>query len=332
MKHFNIAVVGATGLVGRKMLEILEEEKISIKNLFLFASARSDGKKLQFGEKSFEVEQLTENNVKLKKIDYALFSAGSEISKIYAPIFASQGAVVIDNSSFWRNDDDVPLVVPEVNPQDAFNHKNIIANPNCSTIQAVVALAPLHKVYGIERVIYSTYQSVSGAGKSGIDDLIEGEKGFPPKKFIKPIFRNLIPHIDVFLPNNYTKEEMKMVSETRKILGDKNLKITATCVRVPVLFGHSESINVTFKKPFLLSDVKNILNKAKGIVVIDDPSKNEYPFPLMCQNTNEVYVGRLRIDESANNSLNMWVVADNIRKGAATNAVQILKLLIQANN
>lgn len=328
MKKYNIAVVGATGLVGRKMIEVLAEENINIKNLYAYASKKSQGMQIKFNSKKITVLELTEKNIKGKKIDFALFSAGGEVSKIFAPIFASIGAVVVDNSSYFRQDESVPLVVPEVNPEDILWHKNIISNPNCSTIQAVVALSQLDKAFKIKRIIYSTYQAVSGAGKQGINDLISGQKGEPAKKFPHKIFNNLIPQIDVFLPNLYTKEEQKMIDETKKILHNKNLKITATCVRVPVLFGHSESINVSFENKITLDEVKNILHNSKGVVVIDKIEENLYPMPIYAENKNQVFVGRIRIDNSEENSINLWVVADNIRKGAATNAVQIVKLLI----
>ena len=329
MKKYHIAVVGATGVVGRKMLEVLAEENIPIKKIYCFASSKSAGSTIDFLGKTIIVEELSEQNITNKKIDFALFSAGGETSKNFAPIFAKLGTVVIDNSSYFRQDSEVPLVVPEVNPEDVIWHKNIISNPNCSTIQAVVALAPLDKAFGIKRIVYSTYQAVSGAGKGGIDDLVAGQNGEKPKKFPHAIYANLIPHIDVFLPDLYTKEEHKMINETRKILHNNNLKITATCVRVPVFYCHSESINVTFEKPVTLKKEKKILSESKGIVVVDTPSENLYPMPIDVENKTEVFVGRIRLDESQENSLNLWVVADNIRKGAATNAVQILKLMIK---
>lgn len=331
MKKYDVAVVGATGMVGRKMLQVLEERKFPINNFYAFASAKSAGKQIEFNGKSYTVIELTEENIKKYKSDFAIFSAGGGTSKTFAPIFAKQGTVVIDNSSQWRMDPTVPLVVPEVNPQDLKWHKNIIANPNCSTIQAVVALAPLHKKYGIKRIVYSTYQAVSGAGVAGYDDLKNGVNGEPPKKFPKPIFGNCLPHIDVFLDNGYTKEEEKMINETRKILGDDTLKITATTVRVPVFHGHSESINVEFKKPITLDGVREALKEAEGVILVDDPQNGVYPTALECENKDEVFVGRVRLDESVENGLNLWVVADNIRKGAATNAIQIAQKLIETN-
>jgi aspartate-semialdehyde dehydrogenase len=327
--QYNIAVVGATGMVGRTFLKVLEEYKLEAANYYMFSSARSAGKQLSFMGKEYTVEELTEQNIKSKKIDIALFSAGGETSKTFAPIFAACGAVVIDNSSAWRMDADVPLVVPEVNSEDIKAHKGIIANPNCSTIQAVVALKPLHDAYKIKRIIYSTYQAVSGAGVSGWSDLEEGIKGNPPKKFPYPIFNNCLPHIDVFLPDGYTKEEQKMIEETRKILGEPSLKITATTVRVPVFNGHSESINVEFEKPFDLDELKAILAKAPGIILKDDPKNNVYPIATEATGCNEVFVGRIRRDDSVENGVNLWVVADNIRKGAASNAVQIALKLIE---
>lgn len=325
---YNVAVVGATGMVGRKMLQVLSERKLPIGELYLFASAKSAGKQVDFMGKNYTVIELTEESVRSRKIDIALFSAGAGTSGTFAPIFAECGAIVIDNSSRWRTDPDIPLVVPEVNPEDiAWNH-GIIANPNCSTIQAVVALAPLHKAFGIKRIVYSTYQAVSGAGLGGYTDLEEGIKGNPPKKFPKPIFGNCLPHIDVFLDNGYTKEEQKMMFETRKILHDESLKITATTVRVPVYYGHSESVNVEFRKPVTLEEVKKVLCEAEGVIVMDDPENRVYPTALECADHDEVYVGRIRLDDSVESGVNLWIVADNIRKGAATNAVQIAQRVI----
>lgn len=325
---YNVAVVGATGMVGRKMLEVLAERKLPIAELYLFASERSAGKQVEFMGKTYTVIELTEENVRSRKTDIALFSAGAGTSKTFAPIFAECGATVIDNSSQWRTDPDIPLVVPEVNPHDIEWNRGIIANPNCSTIQAVVALAPLHRRYGIKRIVYSTYQAVSGAGLAGYNDLKDGIAGVPPKKFPRPIFGNCLPHIDVFLPSGYTKEEQKMIFETRKILGDQSIRITATTVRVPVYYGHSESINVEFNSPVTLQGVKDTLAAAEGVILMDDPERGIYPTALDAENRDEVFVGRLRIDESVESGINMWVVADNIRKGAATNAVQIAEKLI----
>ncbi|WP_300347227.1 aspartate-semialdehyde dehydrogenase [Clostridium sp.] len=321
---YNVAVVGATGNVGRKFLEILEERNFPIKELYLFASKKSEGKVLKFKGEDLVVEELCEANIINKKIDFALFSAGGSVSLEFAPIFSKNGAVVIDNSSAWRMDKNVPLVVPEVNPEDVKWHNGIIANPNCSTIQAVVALKPLHEKYGIKRIVYSTYQAVSGAGIQGILDLQEGTN----KKFPYPISGNVIPHIDVFLDNGYTKEEIKMIEETKKILHDDSLKITATTVRVPVLNSHSESINVELNSSFELEDVVNLLSSSKGIIVHDDVENLKYPTPLELSGNDPVYVGRIRRDFSLDNGLNLWVVADNIRKGAALNAVQIAEIII----
>ena len=325
---YNVALVGATGMVGRKMLQVLSERNLPIDNLYLFASARSAGKTVNFMGKDYTVIELTEENVRARKIDIALFSAGASTSKTFAPIFADCGATVIDNSSQWRTDPNIPLVVPEVNSYDIDWNKGIIANPNCSTIQAVVALAPLHKAFGIKRIVYSTYQAVSGAGVAGYTDLEEGVKGVAPKKFPKPIFGNCIPHIDVFLDNGYTKEEQKMIFETKKILGDQSIKITATTVRVPVYYGHSESINVEFNTPVTLDAVKAVLENAEGVVMMDDPANGVYPTALEATDRDEVFVGRLRLDDSVESGINMWVVADNISKGAATNAVQIAERII----
>ena len=331
MKKLNVAVVGATGMVGRTFLKVLEEEKLHVENYYLFASARSAGSKVEFMRKEYTVEELNDNAFD-RGIDIALFSAGGSISEKFAPIAASKGCVVIDNSSAWRMNPEVPLVVPEVNPEDIKWNKGIIANPNCSTIQAMVALKPLDVKYKIKRVIYSTYQAVSGAGMGGWSDLENGLKGEAPKKFPHPIANNCLPHIDVFLPNGYTKEEMKMVEETKKILGRDDIRITATTVRVPVFNSHSESINLEFENAFELSELVEILKNAPGIVVQDDTANNVYPMAITATGTNDTYVGRIRRDESVENGVNLWVVADNIRKGAAANAVQIAKKLIEYMN
>ena len=329
---YNVAIVGATGNVGRKFLEILEERNFPIKELYLFASKRSASSKLIFKGKEFVVEETSEENIKNKKIDFALFSAGGDVSLKYSPIFSSYGAVVIDNSSAFRMDKNVPLVVPEVNPEDIKWHNGIIANPNCSTIQAMLPLKVLLDNYGIKRIVYSTYQAVSGAGMQGISDLENGYKGHAPKKFPYPIAGNCLPHIDVFLENGYTKEEIKMIEETKKILHNSKLKITATAVRVPVLNSHSESINVELEKPFDLKDILNLFNNTKGITLYDDISESKYPTPLLVSGKDDVFLGRIRRDYSLDNGLNLWVVADNIRKGAALNAVQIAELLIGSDN
>ena len=331
MKKFNVAVVGATGMVGGKFLEVLEERNLPVENYYLFASAKSAGKKINFAGKEHTVNELTSQNVSALdgKIDFALFSAGAGVSKEFAPLFVNAGAIVVDNSSQWRMYDDVPLVVPEVNPEDVKWNKGIIANPNCSTIQAVVALKPLKDRFGIKRIVYSTYQAVSGAGVAGFNDLKDGINGVPPKKFPRPIAFNMLPHIDVFMDDGYTKEEWKMIVETRKILHDSSLRVTATTVRVPVFYGHSESINVEFVQKCTRDDVVNALENFEGIVVMDDTKHNVYPTPLDAENRDEVFVGRIRLDDSVESGANLWVVADNIRKGAATNAVQIVELLIK---
>lgn len=331
MKKFNVAVVGATGMVGGKFLEVLTERQLPVDNYYLFASAKSAGKKIDFMGKEHTVIELTKENVTaLKgKVDFALFSAGGGVSKEFAPVFVEAGAIVVDNSSQWRMYDDVPLVVPEVNPEDVKWNHGIIANPNCSTIQAVVALKPLYDKFGIKRIVYSTYQAVSGAGIAGYNDLKDGINGVAPKKFPRPIAYNMLPHIDVFMEDGYTKEEWKMIVETRKILHDQSLRVTATTVRVPVFYGHSESINVEFCKKCEKQDVVNALENFPGIIVMDDVKNNVYPTPLDAENHDEVFVGRIRMDESVDSGANLWVVADNIRKGAATNAVQIVELLIK---
>ena len=328
MKRINLAVVGATGMVGRTLLQALEEKNLPIENFYVFASARSAGSTLTFNGKEYTVLELNENSFKDYQIDIALFSAGGGTSLKYAPIAAESGCIVIDNSSAWRMDPSVPLVVPEVNPEDIRNHQGIIANPNCSTIQAVVALKPLHEYYGIKRIVYTTFQAVSGAGMGGWSDLEEGLKGQAPKKFPHPIANNCLPHIDVFLENGYTKEEMKMVEETRKILHDDTLRITATTVRVPVFNSHSESINVELNKPFEIDELINRLSASEGIIVQDDLANNIYPLAINATGHDEVFVGRIRRDESLEHGINLWVVADNIRKGAASNAVQIAEWII----
>jgi aspartate-semialdehyde dehydrogenase len=328
MKKIKLAVVGATGMVGRTFIKVLEERNLPIESISFFSSSRSAGSKINFNGSEYTVEELTENSFD-RGFDIALFSAGGDTSKKFAPIAASKNCVVVDNSSAWRMDPEVPLVVPEVNPGDIKRHKGIIANPNCSTIQAVVALKPLHDRYTLKRVVYSTYQAVSGAGLNGYKDLEKGLKGEPPRKFPHPIANNCLPHIDVFLPNGYTKEEMKMVDETRKILGLPNLRVTATTVRVPVFNSHSESINVEFEKQFDLDELKSVLESAPGIIVQDDPQNNIYPMAVNSSDRDETFVGRIRRDESVESGINMWVVADNIRKGAATNTVQIAEELIK---
>ncbi len=329
MKKYNLAVVGATGMVGRKFLQVLEERNLPVENYFLFASSKSAGQVVDFMGKPHTIIELNKENIDKYKVDIALFSAGGDVSKEYAPIFAKNGTLVIDNSNAWRRDKNVPLVVPECNPEDIAWHKNIIANPNCSTIQALVVLAPLHKAFKIKRVIYSTYQAVSGAGVKGFKDLQDGINGAKPQKFPYPIFGNCIPHIDVFLDNGYTKEEDKMIFETKKILNDQDIKVTATCVRVPVYYGHSESVNLEFEKECTVEDVINVLSKAEGIVLQNDTSKLEYPMALTAENKDPVFVGRIRKDDTVKSGINLWIVADNIRKGAATNTIQIAEKAIE---
>jgi aspartate-semialdehyde dehydrogenase len=329
MKPIKIAIVGATGVVGRKFLEVLEERNIPIEKLILFASEKSVGIQLPFQGKMYPLVALTEKNIDLYPVDFALFSAGSDVSIAFAPIFAKRNTVVIDNSAAWRMDKTVPLVVPEVNPEAIKMHQYILANPNCSTIQAVVAIKPLHDAYQIKRMVIATYQAVSGAGSKGLHDLKEKLPTGKTTKFPYQIYENVIPHIDVFLDNGNTKEEEKIIHETRKIMGLANLPISSTAVRVPVKNAHSEVINLEFEKPFQLQDVVTLLKKAPGVIVYDDPSKKLYPMPLVVDGKDEVYVGRIRRDDSIKNGLNMFVVGDNIRKGAATNAVQILELFIK---
>ena len=332
MKKYNIAVVGATGMVGNMFLKVLSEMRLPVENYYLFASQKSAGKVIDFMEKPHVVIELTEENIKNKNIDIALFSAGGAVSKIFAPLFVNEGAVVIDNSSFWRMDEKVPLVVPEVNPDDVKWHSGIIANPNCSTIQAMLPLKVLDDLYKIKRVVYSTYQAVSGAGVAGYNDLKDGlERSALPQKFPYPIANNVIPHIDVFTESGYTKEEIKMIEETRKILHHPNLKVTATTVRVPVFNGHSESINLEFEKPCDLQEMKNALASFPGITLVDDAANLKYPMPIYSDGSDQVFVGRVRLDPSLDSGCNLWVVADNIRKGAATNAVQIAKHMIENN-
>ena len=328
MKKVNVAIVGATGMVGRTFLKVLEERNFPIDNLYLFSSARSAGSKVEFKGKEYTVEELNENSFD-RDIQIALFSAGGSISEKYAPIAASKGVVVVDNSSAWRMDENVPLVVPEVNPEAVKEHKGIIANPNCSTIQAMVPLKPLNDKYNIKRIVYSTYQAVSGSGVKGTKDLEDGIKGLENKFYPHPIAYNCLPHIDVFMDNGYTKEEMKMINETMKILNDYDLKITATTVRVPVVNGHSESINVEFEKDFDIEELKALLANSQGLELVDDIENNVYPTAFELSGRDEVFVGRVRRDFSVDNGINMWVVADNIRKGATKNTVQIEELLLK---
>lgn len=326
MKKINLAIVGATGMVGQTFLKVLEERNFQIDNLYLFSSKRSAGKKITFMNKEYTVEELTETSFD-RDIQIALFSAGGSISEKFAPIAAKNGVVVIDNSSFWRMDDTVPLIVPEVNPEDVKNHNGIIANPNCSTIQAVVPLKTLHDKYKIKRIVYSTYQAVSGSGVNGVLDLENGIKGEKNTFYAKQIAYNSLPHIDVFEENGYTKEEIKMINETKKILNDNSLKVTATTVRVPVKNCHSESVNLEFYNEFELDQLIDDLKQTENLIVMNE----NYPTVLDANDKDEVFVGRIRRDFSLDNGINMWIVADNIRKGAATNTVQIAELLLKYN-
>lgn len=332
-EKYVVAVVGATGAVGNEMISVLEERDFPVDRLRLFASERSEGVRLQFQGSEISVETLKDDS--FNRIDIALFSAGAERSKIWAPIAAQSGCVVIDNSSQWRMDPDVPLVVPEVNPDDIRKHKGIIANPNCSTIQMVVVLKPLHDVARLKRVVVTTFQSVSGTGKKAMDELLQQTTDLLNFREIKcnvyphQIAFNCLPHIDKFLDNGYTKEEMKMVNETRKIMGDDTIRVTATTVRVPVFRGHSESVNIETEKKLTANEARAILSTAPGVVVYDAPEKNIYPLAIYAAGKDETYVGRIREDESIDNGLNLWIVADNLRKGAALNAVQIAEKLIE---
>lgn len=325
---YKLAIVGATGLVGRTVLKILEEKELPIYEYSFFASKKSAGSIINFKNCDYIVKELTENSFLDEHFDFAIFSAGGETSKKYSPIAVKNGCIVIDNSSAFRMDKNVPLVVPEVNPEDIKLHKGLIANPNCSTIQAMLPLKALDDKFKIKRIVYSTYQAVSGAGRYGIEDLENGVKNLSPKKFPYQIYNNCLPHIDVFTENGYTKEEEKMINETKKILHNPNLKITATCVRVPVLNCHCESINLEFEKKFDIDEIYKTLKSFENICVVDNILQNLYPIPTSVSGKDDVFVGRIRRDFSLENGLNLWVVADNIRKGAATNAVQILEKLI----
>ena len=333
MKNYKLAIVGATGVVGRCILKVLEEKNLPISKYVFFASSKSAGKQISFMKENYTIQELTEDSF-CEGFDFAIFSAGASVAKKFAPIAVKNGCVVIDNSSAFRMNCDVPLIVPEVNSEDIKANKGIIANPNCSTIQAVVALKPLDDKYNIKRIVYSTYQAVSGAGSKGILDLENGINAFSTNedyslnKFPHPIFNNCLPHIDVFLDNGYTKEEEKMINETRKILKKPDLNVTATTVRVPVFNSHSESINVEFEKDFDIKDIINTLKNSPGIIVQNYSKSNIYPMAINSTNNNEVFVGRIRRDFSISSGVNLWVVADNIRKGAATNAIQILERMI----
>ncbi|MDD5681175.1 MAG: aspartate-semialdehyde dehydrogenase [Candidatus Omnitrophica bacterium] len=341
-RQWNVAIMGATGAVGDKFIEILEERNFPVKNLKLLASERSKGKKLTFKGKQYPVEVLTHDS--FKGVELVLASAGASRSLEFLPSAVKAGAVCVDNSSAFRMDKDVPLVVPEVNPQDIKKHKGIIANPNCSTIQMVVALYPIHKAAKIKRIVVSTYQSVSGAGQKKIVEMLNQASLLAPdksafeigrhsvkkdqiKEFPYQIAFNLIPQIDVFLENGYTKEEMKMLNETRKIMGDNSIAVTASAIRVPVFYAHSECVNIETEKKITADEARRLLKSAPGVIVVDDPRNGKYPMPLDAEGKDEVFVGRIREDESVKNGLNLWVVADNLRKGAALNAIQIAELL-----
>jgi len=331
----NVAVVGATGAVGNMMIKVLEERNFPVSSIKLLASKRSAGKKLSFRGKAVDVQELTEDS--FDGMDLALFSAGASVSRKFAPIAASRGCVVVDNSSAFRMDPNVPLVVPEVNPKALKNHKNIIANPNCSTIQMVVALKPLHDRVGIKRIVVTTFQAVSGTGQKAIVELEEQVKawsqGKPIEKKVYPhqILFNCLPHIGSFLDNGFTEEEMKMLNETRKIFDDPSIEVCATTVRVPVFYGHSESVNVELKGPLSVEEVRELLESAEGVRMVDNPSAAQYPLPIDAAGSDLTFVGRIRKDPSVENGIVMWIVADNIRKGAATNAVQIAEILLREN-
>lgn len=327
MKKYKIAIIGATGLVGRSVIQVLKEKKLPIETYGLFASKKSAGDVFSILGKNYVVEELTETSFD-RGFDFAIFSAGSEISKKYAPIAVQKHCVVIDNSSYFRMDNDVPLVVPEVNIEDAYHHHGIIANPNCSTIQAMLPLKALEDKYHIKRIVYSTYQAVSGAGKDALSDLKNKNRNIPLKKFPYPIYNNCLPHIDSFTENGYSKEELKMINETKKILHRPDLKVTATAVRVPIENSHSESINVEFEDNFEMEDLIQTLKNFPNIILQNDCSLNVYPMSIHATGHDEVFVGRIRRDESVTSGINFWVVADNIRKGAATNAIQIMEQLM----
>lgn len=335
MKEYTVAVAGATGAVGNEMVETLEQRKFPVKKLKLLASSRSVGKTISFRGEDVKVEELKEDS--FKGVDIGLFSPGGSVSLKFAPIAAASGCVVVDNTSAFRMEPNVPLVVPEVNEHAIAGYKKrgIIANPNCSTIQMVVALKPLHDAAKIKRIVVSTYQAVSGTGKKAIHELeqqvlaIYGNKSVEHKVYPYQIAFNCLPHIDSFIENGYTKEEMKMVNETKKILEDDSIAVTATTVRVPVFYGHSESVNVEFENDLSPEEARKLLKKAPGVKVVDDPSKNLYPLAIHAAGKDETFVGRIRRDESVKHGLNMWIVADNIRKGAALNAVQIAEVLVK---
>ena len=334
-EKYSIAVVGATGAVGNEMIKILEERKLPVGKLKLLASTRSAGSYIEFYNKDIKVEILDEDS--FKGVDIGLFSAGGTVSEKFAPIAASAGCIVVDNTSAFRMDSQVPLVVPEVNPHAIaqYKKKGIIANPNCSTIQMVVALKPIHDVAGIKRIVVSTYQAVSGTGKKAIDELQDQTRDILSFQDVEcnvyphQIAFNCLPHIDVFLENAYTKEEMKMVNETRKILEDDSIRVTATTVRVPVFYSHSESVNIETEKKITADEVRNLLSQAPGVTVVDDPASARYPMAIDAAGKDDTFVGRIREDESIEKGINMWIVADNLRKGAALNAIQIAEILVR---
>lgn len=334
-KGYNVAVVGATGAVGEEMLRILEERSFSVGNLRVIASERSEGRVLRFCGENLKVERLS--SASFRGVEIALFSAGAQISREFSPQAVKEGSVVVDNSSAFRMESGVPLVVPEVNPDALENHQGIIANPNCSTIQLVVAINPLHQITRIKRLIISTYQAVSGTGREAMEELKDQIqqwlKGEEIKKEVYPhqIAFNLIPHIGQFLPNGYTEEELKLANETKKIMEDDRMAVTATCVRVPVFIGHSEAVTVEMEKELSVPQVKRILSRAPGVILQDNIDDHLYPLPLEAAEKDEVFVGRIRKDKSIKNGINLWIVADNLRKGAALNAIQIAELLIKKN-
>jgi aspartate-semialdehyde dehydrogenase len=330
---YNVAVVGATGAVGKEMLKVLEERNFPVRGLRVLASERSEGKIVRFAEENLKVEKLTPSS--FEGIEIALFSAGASISREFSPLAVEKGTVVVDNSSAFRMDKDTPLVVPEVNPHALRSHKGIIANPNCSTIQLVVVINPIHQRAKVKRLVISTYQAVSGTGRDAISELREQSRGYLNKeKITKEVYPhqiafNLLPHIGKFLLNGYTEEEMKLVNETRKIMEDESIAIAATCVRVPVFNSHSEVVTIETEKEIGIEEIREILSRAPGVIVEDDPEKNLYPLPIKTTGRDEVFVGRIRKDTSCKKGINLWIVADNLRKGAALNAVQIAELLIK---
>lgn len=326
---YHVAVIGATGAVGQKMLQVLAELDFPVRQISAYASARSAGKTVQFKGQDVTIQALSEQ-ITEDGIDVALFAAGGTISEQYAPLLAAAGTLVVDNSSAFRMQADIPLVVPEVNPQAIGPDDRLIANPNCSTIQSVVALAPLQQ-FGLQRINYTTYQAVSGSGQKGIEDLARGSRGEEPVNYPHPIHDNILPHIDVFLPDGYTKEEQKMIDETRKIFRLPELPVSATCVRVPVTNAHSVAINVTFEQETTVEAIREALRQAPGVVLVDDVSQNQYPMPLDASGTDDVYVGRIRQDQSLANTFHIWCVADNIRKGAASNAVQVARQALESS-